>query len=64
MAIALHALSWERKITVALAYISIGIMLDKMRLANNGEQGRGEIVHNAFVYSVFQHNGRMTMPGK
>jgi len=36
------------KLPVTLACISIGIMLDKMRLANE-EQGRGKIVHNTFL---------------
>ena len=46
--IALHA-SWEMKITIDLACISIEIMLDKMWLTNNKEQGRGEIVYNILL---------------
>jgi len=58
MAVVLHASPWERKITVTLACISIGIMLDKMRLANE-EQGRGKIVHDAFLrVDMFWHNSR------
>lgn len=44
-----HASPWETKITVVLVCISIGITLDKMRLANNEKQGRGEIAHNALL---------------
>lgn len=49
--IALRASPWEMKITIALACISIGIMLDKMWLTNNKEQGHRENrVQNTFAY--------------
>lgn len=47
MAITLYASPWEKKITVALACVNIGIMLDKIRLVINEDQGLGEIAPSA-----------------